>query len=280
MSDVAVRAATDATFEADVLERSHEIPVVLDLWAPWCGPCRQLTPMLERVAEERPQDFERVKINVDENPRVATELGARSIPLVIGFKDGKPEAQFVGVQPEAFVNAFVDSLAPSQADRLVRDAAMLDDPADAEQKLEQALELDARHEGAYLALARLQSGAGRLDEARATLGRASAFGGGAELDRLTAELRVKAHAGDDLDALEARVREQPGDIDALIELGQSLGARGEYERAFDTLLSAVRANPKHRDGAARQAIVDLFDVLGAANPLTKAYRPKLARALF
>ena len=109
MSEIA-RDVTDAEFATEVLERSKEIPVVVDLWAPWCGPCRQLAPMLENIAEQRAGDFELVKINVDENPQVATQLGARSIPLVVGFRDGAVVSHFLGVQPESAINQFIDAV--------------------------------------------------------------------------------------------------------------------------------------------------------------------------
>ena len=107
MSEV-VRDVTDAEFPTAVLERSKEIPVVIDLWAPWCGPCRQLAPVLEKIASERVGEFELVKLNIDENPEAARLLGARSIPLVVGFRAGSPVSHFLGVQTESAINEFID----------------------------------------------------------------------------------------------------------------------------------------------------------------------------
>jgi|TARA_B110000196_G_scaffold288897_1_gene274188 putative thioredoxin len=121
MSEIA-KAVTDADFEQAVFERSKEIPVVVDLWAPWCGPCRQLAPILEGIAAQRPTDFELVKINIDENPKVAAQLGARSIPLVVTFRDGNMASQFLGVQPAPAIEEFIDGILPGVVDQLVSES--------------------------------------------------------------------------------------------------------------------------------------------------------------
>ncbi len=274
-----VKDVTDASFAADVVERSKQLPVIVDLWAPWCGPCRQLGPILENVAAARAGEVELVKLNVDENPQVAAQLGARSIPLVVGFSEGKVAGQFVGVQPESGVNSFIDSLLPSEADALVIEAASKraagDDEA-AEAALSRALELDAHHEDAAIALALLLAATSRREDALALLGRFPSSGHDA-VGATMAQLRL----GDtgDVGALEAKVADAPDDLGGAIELGRALAAGGEYERALDLLIDVVERDGTFDDGAARKAMLDLFGVMGGANPLTRTYRSRLARAL-
>jgi len=280
MSQIATDV-TDAEFATAVLARSREVAVLVDLWAPWCGPCRQLTPILEKVVASRQGEVELVKINVDENPVTAGQLGARSIPLVIGFRDGQAVAKFVGAQPEAAVRQFVDKLVPSQADRLVaaaNNSREAGDTAEAEVQLERALELDKQHKQARLDLAELMVLDGRYQEALTTL-RPLASKVNDPVSRLMAEIRTKMAGGGDTAALEARVSANPDDLEAAVALGQALGAARQYERALELLLAAIGRDPGYGDGTARQAVVDLLRVMGPENPLTREYRQKLATVI-
>ena len=268
---------TDATFNDDVVERSKSVPVVVDLWAPWCGPCRALTPVLERVADDCADQFELVKINIDENPNIATQLGARSIPLVIAFKDGQPVSQFVGAQPEGAVREFIGALAPSQADLLVEDAGHAKAQGrtgDAETILRAALTEQPHHDQAPLMLAQLLADRDRMDEAMKVLDKADPS---PQVEQLRSTLRL--NVADDLDLDDLRSRAVAGDAEAAVQLGNALHAHGDNDAALQTLLQAVQDNPRDSENPAKQAMLDLFNVLGGSDPVVRNYRSKLARTL-
>ena len=268
----------DANFAAEVIERSKSVPVVVDLWAPWCGPCRALTPVLERVASDAEGSFELVKINIDENPETANALGARSIPLVIAFKDGQQVSSFVGAQPEGAVRKFVAELSPSEIDLMVDDAIRARDEgrlSDAETILNAALVNDARHVTARLNLAEVLGAAGGVDEALDVLAKAEPS---PDVEKLRSRLRLLV--ANDVDVDELRDKADAGDLEAAIALGNALLAQGESEGALEVLLGAVKVDPSANDAAAKQAMLDVFNVLGGSDPLVRTYRAKLAQTLF
>jgi putative thioredoxin len=270
----------DADFETAVLKRSETTPVVVDFWAPWCGPCRTLGPLLERLAEEHRGTFLLAKVNVDEAPAVSQAFGIQSIPAVKGFRDGMLVAEFVGAQPEPAVRQLIEKVLPSATDRLVAEAAALE-PDAAEAALREALEAEPRHARALLTLARILGGRGDTAEALRLLERVSPpsplVG---EAERLAAELRTRTDGAGDQDALRARLAADPGDLEARLGLGRTLAALGRHEDALAELLDVVRRDPHFADDGARRAMVDLFAVLGSDHPLTDRYRNELAKALF
>jgi len=234
---------TDQTFQADVLERSATVPVVVDLWAPWCGPCTTLGPLLEKAVADTGGAVELVKVNVDENPRIAEAFQVQSIPAVFAIRNGQVVDQFIGALPEAQVSAFVQRLAPapSEADNLVA--------AGDEASLRRALELEPDHQVATEALARLLIDRGEAAEALALLARLPETETGRAL---AAEARL----------LEAGVDVSTSDLE-------------EIEAKLDGLLDKVRD-----DDEARQEFVDLLEAMGAENPRTNEYRRALAARLF
>ncbi len=275
----------DDDFEREVLERSAERPVVVDFWAPWCGPCRTLGPLLEGLAEEYADAVRLAKLNVDEAPVVAQRLGIRSIPTVLAFRDGRAVAEFVGAQPESVVRRFFEALLPTEADQLAKageELARSGQGEAAEERFRGALEKEARHDRALLGLARLLAERGANEEALALLDRIVP-GGATEHDaeHLAAELRTRARGGEvDSAGLRARVEADPGDLAARLELGRALAAEGSFEEALTELMAVVERDAGFSDEAARKAMLDVFELLGNDHPATQRFRTRLARALF
>jgi putative thioredoxin len=268
------QTADVSDFDREVIEPSRNRPVVVDFWAPWCGPCHQLAPLLERAAAAHAKDVTLVKLNVDEHQALAQRYRVQGIPAVKAFRDGKVVAEFTGVQPQQSVDRFFAALAPSVADRLVARAAGMAD-AEREVLLRDALAGDANHAGASLALARLLVDRGDADEARRLLARVP---GDDEARRLAAELDLGAATLNGQDRAALTVRADAGDAEAALAVGRLLAAESDYDAAIEHLLSAV-ADPAHR-AAARESLLTVFAVLGDADDRVRAARAKLAAALF
>ena len=239
----------EATFEQDVIERSHERPVVVDFWAEWCGPCRQLTPVLEKLVTEREGQVDLAKLDTDANQQLAAAFGIQGIPAVKAFKDGKMVAEFVGAQPPANVQRFLDALVPSQADALVE--------AGDERSLRDALALEPGRADAAVPLARLLHERGDDDEAL--------------------ELLANVAGSFAADGLAARIRlEQDPDLASAFA---ALDA-GDTESGLDGLIGAIPATNGDRREDLRRAVVGELDTLGVEHPLARDARRKLASALY
>jgi putative thioredoxin len=276
-----VRDVDEREFEQAVIERSRQVPVVVDFWAPWCGPCRLLGPILESLVGTYGGRIELAKLNTDENPSISAKYRIEGIPAVKAFRDGKMVSEFTGALPEAQVRAFLQRLLPSKADELAEAAvrqAYSGDLSGAEATYRQALESESGNRSAVLGLVRLLLAREAEDEALALLGR---LPGDPEAVKLRAELGLK-RAGSEVNDSELRDRlaADSKDVDAHYQLGMALAARGQYEEALEQLLDVVRLDRAYQEDAGRKAMLDIFALLGDDNPLTQSYRRQLGSVLF
>jgi putative thioredoxin len=266
----------DAGFQAEVLDRSHTTPVVVDLWAAWCGPCRQLSPMLEQAVGERAGAVILAKVDVDTNPGIAQAFRVQGIPAVFGIRDGKVVSRFVGVQPQAEIERFLDALVPSEADQAVKRAARLEG-AEREAALRRALEIEPQHRAAAIALAS-ELVESDPDEALALV-HPHRPDPAAEAVATRAGLATAANGGTDLGHLRDAVTADATDGAARLALGRALAAAGAYEEAIDHLLRVVELGGDSRE-AAREQLVAWFGLRGEQDERVRAARPRLTRALF
>jgi putative thioredoxin len=269
-----VFAVDEAEFPERVLRRSAEVPVVVDFWAAWCGPCRTLGPMLEQAVADRGGAVELAKVDVDRNQGLAQSFGVQGIPAVLGFRDGKVVSQFTGAVPPPQLQAFLDELVPTAADEAVARARALSGEQ-AEAQLRAALEQEPTHREAAIGLAELI--VERDPEAALDLVRDHRPDPAAEAVVTRAQLAADGDV--DIDALRTRLDTGDGDGATSLELGRALAARGEYEEALDRLLVAVELGGDSREPA-REQVVALFNVLGATDERVRRARPRLARALY
>ncbi|MGH8662674.1 MAG: tetratricopeptide repeat protein [Burkholderiales bacterium] len=267
-----------------VLEGSKTAPVVIDFWAPWCAPCRALKPVLEKLAAEYAGKFTLAKINSDENPELAANMGVRGIPAVKAVVNGELADEFVGALPESQVRAFIERIVPSPsalATSQARDMMSSGRYADALVELDKALELDPRNEPAQVDRLEVLVKLGRLDEARAAV----AGLGPLALDEprvgaLKAELEFATRPEADVASLRQRIAASPGDLDARLELARHHAHAKAFENALQQLIEIVRRDRKFGDDAGRKTMVEIFNLLGSDDPLVVRYRRELSSALY
>ena len=288
--DGLIKDTSERTFVADVIEPSRDVPVLVDFWAPWCGPCRQLTPILEKVVREAKGAVKLVKINIDENKRIAGQLRIQSIPAVYAFRNGQPVDGFVGAMKESEIREFVKRLAgdqgPSPVDELLAIAAEAFNAGDlgtAAQAYARILGEEPQNPEALGGIARCYFVSGDIERARQTLQLVPPEHQNHEaIAAIAAQIRLKdqAPADDNLAELKARVESSPSNLQARFDLAAALAAAGSSEAAIDEYLEILRRDRNWNDGAARQQLLTLFEALGGADPLVKAGRRKLSNLLF
>jgi putative thioredoxin len=278
--------ATLSSFERDVIEASVEIPVIVDFWAPWCGPCRQLGPLLEKLEREYAGRFKLVNVNSDMNPELVASFNLKSIPHVVAFVDGNAVAQFMGAQPDSFVRAFLDRLIPNPAEiehRSAREALAGGAPGLAEDYLKNAVALDPSHAAARLDMIAILLQRGDLEGARRHFG---TLNGAARQQSTYASVVAQlesAEAAKDLppiDLLARRIHLDQNDLQARLGLAEFLIAKRDFGPAMHQLLEIVKRNRHFRDDIARRKMLDVFEMAAGQPELVTEYRSRLSTLLF
>lgn len=267
-------------FTQRVLEESKRRPVVVDFWAPWCGPCKSLKPVLEKLAAEYGGKFLLAKVNSDDNQELAARYGVRGIPSVKAFIDGQQVDEFSGALPEGEVRAFLDRLIPSPAEALREQAAEArarGDSAAALERLAEASRLDPAHLGVRLDAAEIMLDLGEADEATRLLASVP-DDADPRAAQLKARLQFTGAAGEDENALRARLAANENDHGARLKLANLLVAAGQYEAGMDALLEIVRRDRSFEDDIGRKTLLSVFNLLGPGE-LVSRYRRLLASAL-
>jgi len=280
---------TTETFERDVIERSAELPVVVDFWAPWCGPCRQLAPLLDKMVAEFPGRFVLAKVNVDENPEIAGALGAQSIPFVVAVRDRALVDQFVGLLPEAALREWITRLLPSPAEEHVQKGMAIEakDPLAAEKHYREALDLIPEHDPGRdtvrIMQARALAAQQRDDEAANILKELEARGFlEPEAEKIKAQLEVRAAAAEagGLEQARRHAAEAPDDFSRQLQLADALAVAGKFEEAMQTCMAVIQKDRAGHGEEAKTTMVRIFSMLPAGSELVSAYRRKLATAMY
>ena len=277
---------TDQDFEQQVVERSRTVPVVVDFWAPWCGPCRAIGPLLEQLAEEQEGKFVLAKINVDDSPMLAREFAIQSIPAVKAIRNGAVAGEFLGAQPEPAIRQFVADLLPSEAESLAREGVRLAEEGKAqgaESLYRAALSREENQPLALLGLSRLLVERGEETDALALLGKVPLNAPESDAaQQLMSQIHLKQGGEGVGNAQEYRdkLAASPDDLDARFELAQALAASGQYREALTEYLEVVKKDRAFRDDGARKAMLEVFDVIGPRSELAEHFRSELAKVLF
>jgi putative thioredoxin len=289
--DGLIKDSSERTFMADVIEASREVPVLVDFWAPWCGPCKQLTPVLEKVVREAKGAVKLVKVNIDENQRIAQQMRIQSIPAVFAFRNGQPVDGFMGALKESDVREFIkrlagDGMGASPVEELLAiadEAIKGGDLGTAAQAYAQILQEDPQNPAALGGLAKCYLTSGDVERAKQTLAMVPPEHATHEaIVAVQAQLKLadQAQSAGDITALQAKSQSDPNDHQARLDLAVALAARGESEKAIAEILEAIRRDRNWNEGAARKQLLTLFEALGAADPAVREGRRKLSSLLF
>jgi putative thioredoxin len=276
---------SDTTFEHEVLERSQQVPVIVDFWAEWCGPCKELGPLLEKAAADRKGTFVLAKVNVDAAQQLAGYFRIESIPAVLAFKNGEAVNGFVGLLPELEIKQFLDGLAgPAASDPMVVAAAMEEsDPAKAEKIYRDMIAADENNHPARLGLGRVLVATNRDDEALKaidTISDTGEFGAEAIKLRRTIEMHKNAATAGDEESLRKKIAADPQNAQLRLELGNVLATQGQYEPALAELLAAAELDTELGRGPVRELMVKVFEIVGVRSELADKYRDKLRAMLY
>jgi putative thioredoxin len=286
MTSAYVIEVTLQNFERDVIERSRTVPVVMDFWASWCGPCLRLGPLLEKLATDYDGKFVLAKVDTEREPGLASQFGIRSIPAVFGVRDGKAVDGFVGLQPESVIRTWLDRLLPSPAEQIAAHAQELEatDPKAAEARYNSALAFDPDFPAARVGLARIAIEEGRLEDAQAqivSLERRGYLEPEAEKVKATLTLRLQAlQAGAPLEDARAALAANPDDLTLKLQLAEALAAAGQYSDALALCLELVERNRKGPIGEqARQTMLAIFQILPPDSELVTEMQRQLSFVL-
>jgi len=278
--------ASLASFERDVLEASREVPVVVDFWAPWCGPCRSLGPVLEKLERESGGRWRLVKVNSDENPELSAQFGVRSIPYVVAFADGKPAASFVGAQPEGAIRAFLAQLVPAPSDvelRKARAALAAGQVTLAEEHLRNAIALDPSNDAARLDMVSILVDRGDLAGAREQWALLSPKAPQASSWATTSARLEAAERASTLPAageLERRIAADPSDCAARLDLAEVHIANRDFARALEQLLEIVKRDRAFGDDIGRRKMLAVFEMAAGEPDLVSDFRRRLSATLY
>ena len=286
-----IKDSNTQNFENDVIRASQEVPVIVDFWAPWCGPCKQLGPAIEKAVNKARGKVRLVKVNIDENQAVAQALRIQSIPAVFAFVKGQPVDGFVGAQPESQINAFVGRLVgetgPSPVEQALEQAKASLDESDygaASALFGQVLQHEPDNLVAIAGLARCLTAAGDTVAAAEVLARAGdAQADHPEISGARAALSLAEQAAatsGEADALERRLESDPGDHQARLDLAKAMFGNGQRETAIDHLLEIMRRDRAWNDEAARKQLLEMFEAMGPTDPLTASARRRLSSLMF
>jgi putative thioredoxin len=274
----------EENFETEVVERSSQVPVLVDFWAPWCGPCKVLGPVLEKLAEEYAGEFLLAKLNVDENANLAGLFGIQGIPAVKLFKDGELASEFTGALPEPMLREFLSKFLPSASDKRAQEAQALEQSgkaAEAKPLYQAILESDPSHAKSLLGLGRIAMNEGDNKAAMNYFDKISLVADERkEADRLIARINLQGGAMQNEAALREKVLAEPNNLAARFELAQALAGQEKYDEALSEFLAIVKKDRNFQDDGARKAMIQIFEVLGSDDPLTDKYRSELAKVLF
>jgi putative thioredoxin len=288
--DNAIKDTTTQSFMKDVIEESKHQPVLVDFWAPWCGPCKQLTPILEKAVKAAKGKVKLVKMDIDKHPDIPGQMGIQSIPAVIAFANGQPVDGFMGALPESQVVAFLERLTKGKVDpeeenllKMADDALAAGDAAGAADIYAKILAQDSNDIAALAGLARSYIAANNLEQAKKTLAlvpEAKRNDTAVAAARAALELAEQAKAVGPLDELERKVAADPLDHQARFDLATGLSAAGKRAEAADHLLAIVKRDRKWNDDAARKQLVQFFEAWGPADEVTLDGRKRLSSILF